>query len=322
MKAAIIGCGMMGKAHAKAYEDLGHQVTAVCDVNLQSAQNVADCFDTCAYADIAAMLENESIDIASICTPAFNHLDSLKALCKAKVPTLCEKPFMRNNAEAVEAFRLVKEAGIPFRLGFKMRYESVYAAAEKIVRSGEIGALRYVFISHFQPMSDPAWYMDVGVATELLVHPMDIACWLFNETPQSVLMKSEYLLQKGGEDQARIELNFSAHRQAIIAGGYMKNYPPCHGKHDFVFQFVGENGYVCGKRNSTIEIFSPKRIELLRPEDANAFALEIADFILAAQGKQAGGATLEDALCSQSVLTAVKKAEKTGKYEKVEVSRA
>lgn len=318
MNAAILGCGAMGYAHAGAYTDLGVRVAAVCDQDRTRAEKLAKSVGGSAYSSLAAMLDEQRPGVVSVCTPAHNHPDAIVALASRGVATLCEKPFAPDMAQARAAYAAVKDAGIPFRLGFKMRYEGVYAAARQIVQSGEIGALRYVFISHFQPLSEPAWYMDIGVATELLVHAMDISCWMFGETPAEALMRSEYRLGKTGEDQARIELRFGGGRQALIAGGYMPGYPPVRGKHDFVFQFIGEKGYVCGKRNSAVEVFSPDRTELFHPEDASAFQDEIRDFLAAAKGALSGGATLEDALRSQRVLAAVKASEKTGAFERVE----
>ena len=318
MNAAILGCGAMGSAHAGVYAGLGVRVAAFCDQDEARAEKLAKSAGGNAYSDLEEMLDRERPDVVSVCTPAFNHLDAIRALASRGVATLCEKPFALDMAQAREAYAVVKDAGIPFRLGFKMRYEGVYATARKIVESGEIGALRYAFISHFQPLSEPAWYMDIGVGTELLVHAMDISCWMFNETPAEALMRSEYRLGKTGEDQARIELRFGDGRQALIAGGYMPGYPPVRGKHDFVFQFIGEKGYVCGKRNSAVEVFSPDRVEVLHPDDVNAFQDEIRDFLAAAKGIPSGGATLEDALRSQRVLTAVKASDKTGTFECVE----
>jgi len=318
MNAAILGCGAMGSAHAGVYARLGVRVAGVCDQDGARAEKLAKTVGGNAYSDLAEMLDRERPDVVNVCTPAFNHLEAIQVLASRRVATLCEKPFAADLAQARAACAAVEDAGIPFRLGFKMRYEGVYAAARKIVQSGEIGALRYVLISHFQPLSEPAWYMDIGVATELLVHAMDISCWMFEETPVEALMRGEYRLGKAGEDQARIELRFGDGRQALIAGGYMPGYPPVRGKHDFVFQFIGEKGYVCGKRNSAVEVFSPDRVELFRPDDVNAFEEEIRDFLAAARGAPSGGATLGDALRSQRVLAAVKASEKTGAFERVE----
>ena len=92
----------------------------------------------------------------------------------------------------------------------------------------------------------------------------------------------------------------------------MPEYPPVRGKHDFVFQFLCEKGYVSGKRNSCIDVFSPEGVSHYTPIAENAFALEVRDFIKAASGMPSGGATLHDAMISQAVLAAALCSAQTG----------
>lgn len=315
MKVAILGCGTMGRAHGAAYRALGAQVTAVCDTNPQSAAALAHELGCPAYADAGQLLGEQRPQAVSICTPANAHAEAIALAASAGCAILCEKPLAWSLEQAFSAARSVVKT--PFRLGFKMRYEDVYAEAWRILDSGELGKPRNVFISHFQPLSDPAWYMDVGVTSELLIHSFDIACWVFREKPARVRMQSQRLLGRSGEDQATVELWFSDNGKAVVAGGYMPGYPLIRGQHDFVFQFQGEKGYVAGKRNGGIAVFSPQGIRELRPEPRNAFEWEINDFLKAVRGEEAGGATLHDALVSQLVLEAALASDRSGQPEAV-----
>lgn len=317
LRVAILGCGAMGRAHAAAYQTAGAEIAGVCDVLWEKARDMAGETGCKAYADLHTMLLEQKPDALSICTPADSHVQAVKTAAECGCAVLCEKPLAWKWTEALEAARAVAEHSIPFRLGFKMRYESVYAEAQRVLASGRLGALRHVFISHFQPLSEPAWYMDVGVATELLIHAFDIACWLFGDLPESVRMESDYNLGLEGEDQARVEMVFSDRRRAVIAGGYMPQYPPIRGMHDFVFQFQGEKGYVAGKRNGGIAVFSPDGIESYEPTACDAFALEMQDFVKAAKGQEAGGATLCDALRAQRVLEAAMLSARVGSPVKI-----
>lgn len=304
MKIGIIGCGAMGYAHAAAYNDLGHSVYACCDADQERAERFGQAFKCTPFTNIETMLSKCQLDGASICTPASHHLNAITLLAEAKIGILCEKPFVTTIDEAFKAKDIVRASRVPFRIGFKMRYEPVYSAAKTVIDSGEIGTLRYLYISHYQPLSEPAWYMDRGIVSELLVHSMDIACYFMASTPTEISMRSEFLLGKTGEDQAEISLEFSEKRRARIVGGYMANFPQLRGKHDFLFQAVGSTGYVCGKRNSDIIVCSPQRIENIQVENANAFVLEIQDFLSVLKGNRASGATLEDAVVSQYLLDA------------------
>lgn len=317
MKAVTAGCGVMGRAHGDAYRAKGVELAAVCDADENRAKKLAAEYSCRHYQSFSDMLRQEKPDVASICTPAFHHAQGIKEASEAHCAVLCEKPFVQSCREAKQAAQWVEKGRIPFRLGFKMRYEACYANARRILESGEIGALSYVFISHFQPLSQPAWYMDRGVIAELLVHSCDLACWFFGQEPLRVWARTQYRLQKEGEDQALLELDFPEAKKAVICGGYMEQFPPVRGKHDFVFQLVGEKGYVAGKRNGCLEVFSPNRIETLALEEQNAFEQEIADFLLAAKGKPAEGADLQVALLSQKILEAAALSVRQGKPQEL-----
>jgi myo-inositol 2-dehydrogenase/D-chiro-inositol 1-dehydrogenase len=187
MNIGVIGCGVMGGTHLRAYRALGQNVAAVADADAARAEALA-CECGCRpYTNLDAMLDAESLDAVSLCTPTFDHLKSIERIAARRIPMLCEKPLALTLPEARAAYRAVKNSGISFMLGFKMRYESVYQEAVKLVRSSEIGPVRHVFISHFQPLSEPAWYMDNGVTAELLIHSIDKANLLMGGVPERVV---------------------------------------------------------------------------------------------------------------------------------------
>ncbi len=70
----IIGCGMIAGFHAKAIADLNDAEVVGCfDMFPAAADRLAADIGCTAYHDLAAMLENESIDIVTICTPSGAH---------------------------------------------------------------------------------------------------------------------------------------------------------------------------------------------------------------------------------------------------------
>ena len=72
MKAAVIGCGAQGRGgHVANYAKMNEvSLVAVCDVNFETAQTVANEFNVPhAYADYREMLEKHALDLVSVCTP-------------------------------------------------------------------------------------------------------------------------------------------------------------------------------------------------------------------------------------------------------------
>ena len=104
VKLAFIGCGGIARRHVKAMKDLvergrtGFTVTAVCDSNVEAAQNLAEELHELLgmtpriYKDHQTMLTTESLDGADLCLPHGLHHSFTVDCMEAGVHVLTEKP--------------------------------------------------------------------------------------------------------------------------------------------------------------------------------------------------------------------------------------
>ncbi len=104
IKLAFVGCGGIARRHVKAMKDLtdrgrtGFTVTAVCDANVEAAQNLAEELHELLgmtpriYNDYQSMLTQEDLDGADLCLPHGLHHTFSIACMEAGVHVLCEKP--------------------------------------------------------------------------------------------------------------------------------------------------------------------------------------------------------------------------------------
>lgn len=92
---AIIGCGRIAQRHAEHINNNG-KLVAVCDIDLEKAQQLAGKYNAKAYQNIDDLLQNETVDLVAICSPNGLHAEhSIKAL-NAGFHVLCEKPMAIN----------------------------------------------------------------------------------------------------------------------------------------------------------------------------------------------------------------------------------
>jgi len=92
-KAAIIGCGTIGKLHAKAYRDAKEiQLAAVVDEAEDRAAALGGEFGVPSYTRMEEVLARADIDFIDICTPSGMHADAAIAAAKAGKHCICEKP--------------------------------------------------------------------------------------------------------------------------------------------------------------------------------------------------------------------------------------
>ncbi|MFW5782674.1 MAG: Gfo/Idh/MocA family protein, partial [Candidatus Muiribacteriaceae bacterium] len=74
MRIGIIGCGRISGKHFEAIERFDElELICVCDVRKDRADNAAEENSCKAYYSIDKMLEDEQLDLVSICTPSGLH---------------------------------------------------------------------------------------------------------------------------------------------------------------------------------------------------------------------------------------------------------
>ena len=324
MKYAIIGCGEMGHAHAKAYRNLGAEIVAVCDADSKRGTELANSIESCYEPDFETVLKKYKPDGISICTPPFHHLPALQLASHYPVSVLCEKPFVQSKEEIILAFNAAKSIRGAFRIGFKFRYEALYREARQIIQSNRIGKVQYVFISHFQPIAPRIWKMKTGIVRELLVHACDISCCFMNDFPTHISLDAQSLIPEfEGDDRAVMTLYFTDNRKAIIAGGYMPGFsrdPARLAKNDIAFQAVGEDGTISALRNGAITIIDQSGVCTYHPdENKTAFDYELEEFEQAILGKSDTGASLRESVASQLIIERAYEIRNSGTQHPIEI---
>jgi myo-inositol 2-dehydrogenase/D-chiro-inositol 1-dehydrogenase len=308
LRFGIVGCGMIGKIYAERLRALGQQVVAASDPDLGRAQAVA----TEGYADHREMFARSNLDVACICSPTQYHHRAVLDAAAAGIDVFLEKPMSVALAEAREMRAAMVSRRVGF--GFKMRFESVFAAAHAAIEAGEIGAPRFGTFSFYQPIppGERIWYADVGVLRDMLVHMFDMASWLMAGEPQQVSARTAREIGRAGEDKAFVDIMFSNGRQARVQGGYMPDYPDVAGHEDIVFQIVGERGYLVGKRPDTLMVVNHAGARAVPIAIVDAFGAELKAYIAAMETGSVLPISDTDGLRAQAVIDAAERSAAKG----------
>lgn len=97
-KMAILGASGVGKHHAKWFHLAGCEIVAIAGTSDETCAAAASGlgeifpFDGKTYTDISDLLEQETPDMVSICTPPHLHADHIILCLEAGCQVLCEKP--------------------------------------------------------------------------------------------------------------------------------------------------------------------------------------------------------------------------------------
>ena len=90
-------------------------------------------------AAVAELCARDDLDVISIHSPPFLHLDHVRRAAEAGHAILCDKPFGLNAEEAEQMCKLADEAGILTFLNFERRFDPGRLRVRQLIADGAIG---------------------------------------------------------------------------------------------------------------------------------------------------------------------------------------
>ena len=303
LKAAVVGCGGIGKAHARALsavEDV--EIAALVDTNLHAAQGAATQFGGQPYNHVADLPDD--IHLATVATPPMSHYEPVRALLERRIPVLCEKPLTMDVAQAEALATLSETGGVPLLVGFKMRFEPVFVRARQVLP--DLGPLRAVVSTKMQPYhAHPGtnWYPHVGAMYELSIHDFDLIRYISGLDPQSV--RAALSIPEGWtrEKGFQIGVRYTGDTLGSHTGLYVD---ACQFMYrDFVAQFIGERGYMLVERPDRISLhLDTFQVAEVPPANTDAFVAEMTNFRDAVLGRTAPATCARDGLIATRLVEA------------------
>ena len=141
-RAGIIGCGQIGRQHARGYQVVPEvELVAAADVservlqNMQSEYNVPN-----VYTDFRQMLANEKLDLVSVCTWHLLHAEHTIAAAAYKPKgIICEKPMTACLKSAGQMIAICDEQGVKLAVGHQRRFYRSWTKARQLISQGVIG---------------------------------------------------------------------------------------------------------------------------------------------------------------------------------------
>ncbi|UQZ86122.1 1,5-anhydro-D-fructose reductase [Paenibacillus konkukensis] len=240
MKAAVLGCGIMGKTHARNWPSVpGVRLVGVCDADRPTAEKVAAENGTRAYASLEEMLEAERPDVLSVCLPTYLHKPYVLQAAGAGVHVVCEKPIAPTLEDAEDIIAGCRSHGVRLFIAQVVRFFPSYRDLAAKVRAGAIGEPGVMHTKRIggHPGQAKAWYYDReksgGVILDLLIHDIDYMRSVFGE------VETVFALNRVTEetDYALVTLRFKQGAIANLEGHW--GYP---GPFTTAAEFAGTKG--------------------------------------------------------------------------------
>ncbi len=215
VRIAVVGAGLIGRAHARRILDEPQAVLAGIVDPTPQARGFAASVGAAWFADLDALLRGTRPDGVVIATPNQLHVAGGLAAVAAGIPTLLEKPVADDVDSALRLVAAAEAAGVPILVGHHRRHSPLIQRAKAIVASGRLG--RIVAVNGLCWFLKPADYFDVawrrepggGVVLINLIHVIDDLRNICGDIVRVQAAQSSAARGFPVEDTAAILLQFS-----------------------------------------------------------------------------------------------------------------
>ncbi|HWB86687.1 MAG TPA: Gfo/Idh/MocA family oxidoreductase [Bryobacteraceae bacterium] len=188
LRAAIIGCGMIGRKRAAALS--GCAITVCCDVDSARAQSLAaNLPQATGITDWRTAVRSADVDLVVVAT-SHDMLAGIAAeAAAAGKHVLVEKPAGRRAAELDAVAEAACRSGALVRVGFNHRYHRAFRKAREIFESGALGELMFIrgrYGHGGRPGYEKEWRADPersggGELIDQGVHLIDLSRWFLGD---------------------------------------------------------------------------------------------------------------------------------------------
>lgn len=147
VKIAVVGAGIMGKAHIHDIATLENtELAAVCDVDHAIADTYAAEMHVPAYYDYRDLLEHEALDAILVSTPHYAHTPISIAALQKGIHVLVEKPIavhIKDASQMIAAYEEAKQTHpkLVFAAMFMQRTYGYWQTIKALIDGGELGQL-------------------------------------------------------------------------------------------------------------------------------------------------------------------------------------
>ena len=262
MKFLIIGCGSIGRRHAKNLKELGEEVIGA-DIVPDNRKWAEENLGIKTYEKAEDALRREKPDAALVCTPPHLHVQIAKQALAAKAHVFMEKPISHNGKGVDALLKAAEKKKKIIAVGYNLRFHKGIAKLKELIDNGKIGKIlsaRLLFgqyLPNWRPTQDyrKSYTASKSMGGGIILddsHEIDYARWLMGEVAEVNCTAAKVSnLEVETEDTAEITLKF---KSGSIAQIHM----------DFVRQDYARNCEMVGEKGTlkwdytkgTIEVYS------------------------------------------------------------------
>jgi predicted dehydrogenase len=139
---ALIGVGAVSSLHATAIKNLKRgNLYAVCGNNYDDAKKFALQNNCKAYETVEELLNDNNVDVVSICTPSGLHSEIAVKVANAKKHIVIEKPMAITESQISDIISAVDKNGVKCAVISQFRFSNSVQTLKSYIDSGKLGKI-------------------------------------------------------------------------------------------------------------------------------------------------------------------------------------
>lgn len=176
LRAAVVGAGNMGRHHIRILAGMSDvDLVAIVDPDASRPTAHASAAGVTAYGEVE---EIPAIDFGVVASPTPTHVSVASALMRRGASVLVEKPLASTPGEAEELVRVAEETGVVLAVGHIERFNAAIDVLAQLTKNPIM--LSFERLSPYTPR------IKDSVVFDLMVHDLDLACWIAGGYPTRV----------------------------------------------------------------------------------------------------------------------------------------
>ena len=195
----VVGLGYWGPNLARNFDRLPDvDLRWLCDSSDEALERWGSAFPSArTTSSLDELLADDSLDAVAVATPVATHAELATRVLAAGKHCFVEKPLARSEREAEAVAEAARAADRVLMVGHLLEYHPGVERLSELVRSGELGELRYVYSNR---LNLGKHRQDENALWSLGAHDVSVILRLAGEEPFECTAVGESYVKRGVED--------------------------------------------------------------------------------------------------------------------------
>jgi predicted dehydrogenase len=236
LKVLGVGAGYFSQFQYQGWHNIDAvEVVGIVNRDAAKAQAMAGRFGIAnVHADLDAALDAARPDLVDVITPPETHRAFVAKTMARRIPTICQKPFGRDYADALAIAEAAERAGALLVVHENIRFSPCYREAKRLIDAGTLGALHSVaFRLRPGDGQGPRAYLDrqpyfqgmpLFLVRETAIHWIDTFRFLMGEVRAVYASLRRVNPVIAGEDAGYIVFEFGSGATGLFDGNRLNDH--------------------------------------------------------------------------------------------------